>query len=143
MSSKTIQIYRNDEREIIPSKAYKSDTGYDLTAIDVFKQFDSGVVLFRTGLIVIPPKGYYIEILPRSSISKTGWMLANSVGVIDNSYRGELYIAAIKINKSSPDLKPPFCKFQIVLRKLEETNIVEVKSVENTLRGSGGFGSTG
>ena len=138
-----IQIYRNDKRAVIPTKAHNSDTGYDLTAIDVFKKFDSGVVLFRTGLVVIPPEGYYIEILPRSSISKTGWMLANSVGVIDNSYRGELYIAAIKINKELPDLEPPFCKFQIVLRKLEKSSIVEVKDFNTTLRGSGGFGSTG
>jgi dUTP pyrophosphatase len=128
---------------VTPTKAYPSDVGYDLTAIDVFKKLSQQTTLYETGLIVTPPEGYYVEILPRSSISKTGYVISNSVGIIDPSYTGSLKIAVTKVDDSFPDLTLPFCKFQLVLRKLYEAELVEVGSVRETERGDGGFGSTG
>ena len=138
----TIKCVVNHSDAIFPTKAHPSDIGYDLTAISVFKKVSDSVTLFDTGLCVCPPSGYYTEILPRSSISKTGYMLANSVGVIDPGFLGNLLIALIKVDKSAPDLELPFTRCQLVLRKAEVSEMIEVKSLDDTERGSGGFGST-
>jgi dUTP pyrophosphatase len=132
-----------DPRAKIPTRATPRDIGLDLVAIDIAKTLPNGVVLFDTGLAVSPPDGYYLEILPRSSISKTGWMLANSVGTIDPEYTGNLMIALVRVVPSAPDLVPPFCCCQLVLRKAEYAGVRVVDSLASTVRGDGGFGSTG
>jgi dUTP pyrophosphatase len=137
-----INFIKTNCKAVSPRKAYTSDIGYDLTAIEVFKVVNSKTTLYSTGIIVIPPDGYYTEILPRSSISKTGYMLSNSVGVIDPSYTGELLIALTKVIDDAPDLEIPFVRCQLILRKAEVSNIVEVENIKQTTRGSGGFGST-
>lgn len=137
-----LKIVQTDPRAIIPTRAYPTDIGYDLTAIDVFKVLSDQTIIYETGIVVQPPLGYYIEILPRSSITKTGYMLANSVGIIDPSYSGSLKIAVRKIDNSFPDFELPFCKFQIIMRKAEYFDIQVVETVDETERGDGGFGST-
>ena len=138
-----IKCVRNHKDAILPSRAYDTDVGYDLTAIRKYKVFDNGVTLYDTGLVISPPAGYYIEIVPRSSISKTGYMLANSVGTIDPGYTGNLYIALVKVVPDAPELQLPFTKCQFVLHKVYHGDIKEVDNIHSTDRGGGGFGSTG
>jgi dUTP pyrophosphatase len=137
-----IRFVLDDNRAVVPTKAHPSDIGYDLTAIDVFKIISEKIIMFETGIRVCPPDGYYIEILPRSSMSKTGYMLANSVGIIDPSYTGTLKIALIKVDEDSDDIELPFTKCQLVLRKAEYVGMLQVEEIENTSRGDGGFGSS-
>jgi len=138
-----INCVRRYKEAILPSRAHETDVGYDLTAISKHKVLQNGVILYDTGLSITPPPGFYIEIVPRSSISKTGYMLANSVGTIDPDYTGNLYIALVKIVPGSPEIPLPFTKCQFVLRKAYYGMIKEVDSLDSTDRGSGGFGSTG
>lgn len=142
MNEKCIKFVMDDENAIVPTKAHPSDIGYDLTAIGIFKQISNKITLFETGIRVSPPSGYYIEILPRSSMSKTGYMLANSVGIIDPQYTGTLKIALIKIDDDLPDIELPFTRCQLILRKAEYANMEQVDTIENTIRGDGGFGSS-
>ena len=142
MNKKCIKFVMDDENAVVPTKAHPSDIGYDLTAIGIFKQISNKITLFETGIRVSPPSGYYIEILPRSSMSKTGYMLANSVGIIDPQYTGTLKIALIKIDDDLPDIKLPFTRCQLILRKAEYANMELVDTIENTIRGDGGFGSS-
>jgi dUTP pyrophosphatase len=137
-----LKVVRKDDNAIIPSRAHPSDIGLDLTAIKKHKVLENGAIMYDTGIAVSPPNGYYIEILPRSSMSKTGWMLANSVGTVDPNYTGNLYIALNRINNDTPEIELPFCKCQLVLRKAEYCTIKEVYNLEETDRGDGGFGST-
>lgn len=139
---KIIQCVITDERAVVPTKAHDSDIGYDLTAIDIFKHISRRITLFETGIAVSPPNGYYMEIVPRSSMSKTGYMLANSIGTIDPEYTGTLKIALIKIDDDLPDIKLPFTTCQLVLRKAEYSNIAQIEKLKETVRGDGGFGST-
>jgi dUTP pyrophosphatase len=127
---------------IAPTKAHPLDIGYDLTAISVYKKISQKITLFETGIKVCPPEGYYLEILPRSSITKTGYMLANSVGTIDPTYTGTLKIALVKVDYNLPDITLPFTKCQLVLRKAEQADMLQVFGLEETVRGEGGFGST-
>ena len=138
-----LYIQLKNSSAVIPSRAHKTDIGYDLTAIRNHKVWQVGLFLYDTGIAVAPPQGFYLEILPRSSLSKTGYMLANSVGTIDPDYRGNLFIALNKVNPSAPDLKLPFCKCQLVLRHAISADVKVVENLDSTERGSGSFGSTG
>ncbi len=138
-----LQVVKTHENAIMPSRAHPLDIGLDLTAIKKHKTLPHGIIMYDTGIAVKPPEGYYIEILPRSSISKTGWMLANSVGTVDPNYTGNLYIALAPVHPDVPEIELPFCKCQLVVRKAEYLDITEVSSLDDTDRGSGGFGSTG
>lgn len=125
-----------------PTRAHGSDTGFDLTIIDVMKTFGN-VTLYTTGVKVKPGSGFYFDLVPRSSISKLGYMMANSIGIIDQSYTGEILVALVKIDDKASDIKLP-CKIaQLVPRPWMNSKGVKVSSFEETQRGSGGFGSTG
>ncbi len=141
-----IRFVKLDERAVTPTKGTAYSIGYDLTVIDISEKsdkFPENTTLYRTGLAIEPPEGYYTEIVPRSSISKTGYFMANSIGIIDEDYRGELLIAVTKHSPEMPDLELPFRKFQLILKKAEYYNMCEVKTLSNTERDNGGFGSTG
>jgi len=125
-----------------PSKAAASDSGFDLTLIE--QQGRHGeVVFYRTGIKVQPAFGWYFDLVPRSSISKSGYVLANSVGVIDRAYTGEILVPLIKLDPNAPDLALPARIVQIIPRPIIAAEIVEVDDFDTTLRGDGGFGSTG
>lgn len=128
---------------VIPCKTRESDVGYDLTIVEVYKQVNSAVTLYRTGVKIQVDSGYYAEVLPRSSIIKTGYMLANSVGIIDNPYNGEIFIALAKIAPEVEPIELPFRGFQLIFRKQKHVQINMVNDLKETLRGTGGFGSTG
>ena len=138
-----IKCVKRHKDAILPSRAHQTDVGYDLTAIRKHKVLENGAILYDTGIAVKPPSGFYIEIVPRSSISKTGYMLANSVGTIDPDYTGNLYIALVKVTPTAPELRLPFTKCQFVLRKAYYGVVEEVDHLCSTERGAGGFGSTG
>jgi deoxyuridine 5'-triphosphate nucleotidohydrolase len=136
-----------------PSKSRSSDSGFDLTAIRIVKEVRNielnsdipagKVVLYGTGIAVAPPHGWYFDLVPRSSVIKTGYLLANNVGVIDQAYRGEIMIALYKYDPSAPDLELPCRIAQIIPRPIMHMEAVEVKELISTERGEGGFGSSG
>ena len=125
-----------------PSKARASDSGYDITILGVHKRVGD-VTFYSTGIKVTPAYGYYFDMVPRSSISKTGYMLANSVGIIDRTYVGEVIVPLRKIDQTAPDLELPCRMVQIVPRHIINVEFQLVDSLEDTTRKEGGFGSTG
>lgn len=138
----TCLFKKEDEHAIIPYKTMFSDVGYDLTIIRIEKKYTPTTTLYDTGISVNIPFGYYAEIVPRSSLSKTGYMLANNVGIIDNSYRGRLYIPLIKVCAESPELTLPVTCCQLIFKKQEFVFMEETDAMDATTRGGGGFGST-
>ena len=130
------------EDAVIPQKAHRTDTGYDLWILDKYKELDNGVVMYSTGLQIEPPYGLYFEIVPRSSIIKSGYIQANSIGVVDSGYRGELFVPLYKLDKDSPDLELPKKIGQLVLREIITCEFVEADELHKSHRGEGGFGST-
>lgn len=137
-----VLFVKHDPQAVVPTKATPYAVGYDLTAISVYKKLTDKTTLYDTGIKVQPPEGYYTEILPRSSMSKTGYCLSNSVGTIDSDYRGTLLIALTRIDEGFPELTLPFTRCQLVLRQHEDYNLRQVSTLENTVREDGGFGST-
>lgn len=137
------QVKKTDPAAVMPFKGRFSDAGYDLTIIKPVKRFNQYTTLYDTGIQLHLPHGLYAEVVPRSSLSKSGYMLANSIGIIDNSYTGNIYIALTKIDENSPDLELPFRCCQLIFRKQVYVDIVETTSDHPTNRGAQGFGSSG
>jgi dUTP pyrophosphatase len=138
------KIFKNDTNAVIPSKVRESDAGYDLTIIKKVKDLNETTVLYDTGISIVLPPCYYAEIVPRSSLSKSGYMLANSIGIIDTGYRGNLFIALTKTDFHSPDLQLPFRCCQLIFKRQVFMNMTITNKTDNekTNRSDGGFGST-
>jgi deoxyuridine 5'-triphosphate nucleotidohydrolase len=133
---------RTDRAAVPPQKVRVSDSGYDLTIIKLVKS--QGLMqLFDTGIKVQPDFGWYFDVVPRSSLSKTGYVLANSVGVIDRTYTGSILIALLKVDPEAPELALPIKVAQLIPRPIVHMQVVEVEELDDTERGGGGFGSTG
>jgi len=136
---------RTEENAVVPIKANWSDVGYDLSIIKKVKDFNSKTALYDTGIKILLEFGYYAEIVPRSSISKSGYILSNNIGIIDNSYRGNLLIALTKIADDAIEIEYPFKCCQLIFKKQIYVNMKEVPNsdFESTKRNEGGFGSSG
>lgn len=128
---------------LIPKKATPYSAGYDIGIRDWF--YDQKNKLFKcyTGIYIEPPIGFYCTLHERSSLYKYGFKLQNSVGVIDQDYRGEI-IALISRNDNidtlNLDLQKPY--FQLIFHRHYNPHMIEVNDVNETKRGNGGFGST-
>ena len=127
---------------VAPTKAHHEDSGFDLTLVKKVKTVNK-VEYYDTGISVEPPSGYYFEVYSRSSICKSGYMLANNVGIIDQNYRGSILAALIKIDPNAPDLELPCKLLQMIPRQFIHLDPVCVVELSDTDRGDGGFGSTG
>lgn len=101
-------------------------------------------MLIPTGIKIELPHGYEAQIRPRSGMAiKHGITMINSPGTIDEDYRGEVKIAVVNISNTAYTIEPGERIAQMVIAKVEQPEIVPVVSVSETLRGAGGFGSTG
>ncbi len=91
MKNKSLKIKCHYEDMPVPSQAHKTDSGVDLTLMDILKKRDN-VFFFDMGVSIEPPQGFYTELVPRSSIYKYDFIMANSIGIIDSEYRGIIYM---------------------------------------------------
>ena len=124
---------------IIPHYAKKGDAGLDLIATSCKNCAE--FIEFGTGLAVEIEEGNVGLLFPRSSISKTGHRLLNSVGVIDSGYRGEIKVRMSWTNQNPYKIGDKIA--QLVLMELPQVLIQQAEDLEESERGSGGFGSTG
>ena len=100
--------------------------------------------LIPTGLFIELPEGYEAQLRPRSGMAfKHGISLPNTPATIDSDYRGEIKIALINLSKEDFVVKSGERIAQMVIAKHERANLVEVEVLTDTVRGEGGFGSTG
>ena len=142
--SSSIQFKSHSDDAIIPFRAGENEVGFDLTIISKVKDISSNTAMYDSFISVQPPDGIYFEIVPRSSLSKTGYILTNSIGIIDPTYRGTIKVVLTKINPEAPDIELPNKRFQLIPRTFISNvfQVTEVRDLSNTSRGSGGFGST-
>ena len=100
--------------------------------------------LVPTGLFIELPQGYEAQIRPRSGLAaKRGLTLLNSPGTIDSDYRGEIKCILVNLSNQAQTIEPGERIAQMVIAKFEQIEWQAVESLEDTNRGSGGFGSTG
>ena len=103
----------------------------------------SDLTMYHTGIAVEIPAGYVGLLFPRSSCYKLNLSLANSVGVIDSDYRGEICFVYRELNNESGDYGEGDRIGQLVIVPCPAVVFVEAEELSETSRGIGGFGSTG
>jgi len=135
-------LFSLEEGALPPFKKRVSDSGFDLHLIKLLKK-EGNLYFFDTGVRVAPPAGFYFDLVPRSSIFKSGFVLANSVGIIDMTYRGTIKVPLVKVDPSKPDPELPWRAVQLIPRRFYPLEPKQVASLNRTERGEGGFGSTG
>lgn len=138
-----VKVKKLSEQAVIPKYSKPGDAGLDLTATS--KSEEAKNVVYGTGLAVEIPDGYVGLLFPRSSLSNYDLSLCNSVGVIDSGYRGEIMF---KFKRT--DLMAFAKEYQVgerigqlVIIPYPKVNLVEVKDLNDSIRGAGGYGSTG
>ena len=140
-----IKIKLLDKSLPVPAYAHKTDAGIDLySAIDcVLKPYDRKLI--PSGIKLAIPEGYAGFVQPRSGLAiKNGISLVNSPGLIDSGYRGEICIIMINLDKEIDfTIKKGDKICQLVIKKVEQANLIEVEDLDDSDRGEGGFGSTG
>ena len=133
-----VKIKKLHENAVIPQYAKKGDAGMDMTAVEAFESDNH--ITYRTGLSIEIPQGYVGMLFPRSSVYKKGQILANSVGIIDSGYRGEIMF---KFTKSTNQYAIGDRIGQIIILPYPQIKFEEVEDLSKTSRGLDGFGSTG
>ena len=152
-----VPVKRLHKDAVIPSYAHSGDGGMDLTSISVNRT--GSFIEHGTGLAVAIPRGYVGLLFPRSSISKKDLSLANAVGIIDQSFRGEIKLrfknaivfSELEIEELGNEiLDQGYDEYnvgdkigQIMIIPRPEVMFEEVDDLSDTERGGGGFGSTG
>lgn len=131
---------------MIPKYESSGASGLDISALTeeniLIKPKEKAII--PTGLACSVPKNYEIQIRPRSGLAaKNNLTVLNSPGTIDSDYRGELKIILINLGNDNFEVKNGMRVAQMVVCPVEIAEIEEVKSLEGTDRGKGGFGSTG
>lgn len=128
----------------IPIYATAGSNAMDIVAVSkkIIDKGNFGYVEYGTGLAFEVPEGYGLFLLPRSSISKTGLILANSVGLVDSDYRGEVSFRFKHISGTS-DYNIGDRIGQLLILETPKIEFEEVQELSETERGTGGYGSTG
>jgi dUTP pyrophosphatase len=141
----TLPFSRLREGARPPARAHDSDAGYDLHAAEPARIEPGGRASVGTGIAFAIPDGQAGLVLPRSGLAaRHGIALVNSPGLIDPGYRGEVRVLLLNTDASEPfDVSPGDRIAQLVLVRFETLPLEEVGSLEGTVRGAGGLGSTG
>ncbi|MBW1857699.1 MAG: dUTP diphosphatase [Deltaproteobacteria bacterium] len=148
MDTIVVKFKRLDNNADLPLPSYQSDgsSGLDLCAAvsnDLTLQ-PGDIKLIPTGLSISLPEGYEAQIRSRSGLAlRYGLGLVNAPGTIDADYRGEIGIIAINWGKKPVTIKRGERIAQMVIHRVSRAIVKEVKELDTTQRGKGGFGHSG
>ena len=141
-----ILIKRLSKEVPLPKYETSGSSGMDLAAnIETNINIDPGkTAIVPTGLSISIPKGFEVQIRPRSGLAaKQKISVLNTPGTIDSDYRGEIKVILINLSDKSFIIQKGLRIAQMVLCPIVKAELKEVETLGNTERGSGGFGSTG
>ena len=141
-----ILIKKLSKSVILPKYETEGSSGLDLAANinEQIKILPGKSEIIPTGLAVAIPKNFEIQIRPRSGLAaKSQVSVLNTPGTIDADYRGEIKVILINLSDKSFTVEKGLRIAQMVLCPVIKAKLKEVESLEDTKRGSGGFGSTG
>ncbi len=142
-----VKVQKKREGTIIPQRATEGAAGMDLYAcIDEDITIKAGKsALVATGVAIeLPSKEMAAFVFARSGLAtKFGIALSNSVGVVDSDYRGEIYVSLRNFSGQDYTVKQNERIAQMIIMPVLPVSFCEVENLESTVRGDGGFGSTG
>ena len=137
-----LKVRKTKKESILPSYAHDGDAGMDLYTTDYCTLGPGERVLLGTGIVMEIPSGYVGLIWDKSGLSNN-FGLKILGGVVDAGYRGEVKVGIINLGKKSYSIKTGDRIAQMLIQKIGQLNIIEVKNITKTQREKGGFGSTG
>ena len=150
MSDIHVRLVRLAHGKDLPLPSYQSEhaAGFDLVAAvpsaNPVTIAPGARALVPTGLAIALPEGYEAQVRPRSGLAaRHGLTILNSPGTIDADYRGEIQVVLANLGSESFAVSRGMRIAQLVIAPVVRAHIVEVESLDQTSRGSGGFGSTG
>ena len=141
-----IAVKKLDERAVLPTYGSEFAAGADLYAVldEELTIAPNQTKLIKTGLAMEIPEGYAGFIYARSGLaSKRGLAPANKVGVVDADYRGEVMVALHNHSDCPQSVLPGERIAQLVVAPFLKAEFVQAEELVDTVRGAGGFGSTG
>ena len=136
-----LKVKKLNDLAILPTKGSPKSAGYDLYSIEDYTLRPMERKLFKTGLSISIPSEMYGRIAPRSGLAfKDGIDVLS--GVIDEDYRGEVGVILINFGTTEKQFKVGDRIAQIIFEFYNDIEVIEVKNLDETIRGLGGFGST-
>lgn len=128
----------------LPTRAHPTDAGLDLYARNMLIDWDNRIVTYYTGVHVAISEGRFGDIRPRSSIYKTNLLMCNAPGTVDSAYRGEILVKFRMLSEDTEKMYGIGDRIaQLLILPCALLTPVQVKELDTTDRGAGGFGSTG
>ena len=140
-----LRVQRLDPAARLPVRAHEDDAGYDLHALEAATLAPGQRAMVRTGIAVELPAGHAGLVLARSGLAaRHGIALVNAPGLIDAGYRGELRVLLLNTDRDAAfEVAPGDRIAQLVVVAVAAPEVVEAGALAATLRGEGGFGSSG
>ena len=136
-----VKFKRLNDNGFTPAKGHPTDAGCDLVATSCSLDSDGNVV-YGTGLAIEIPAGHMGLLFPRSSNAKQNLLLCNSVGVIDSDYRGEVMLKFKPVGgEKRYNIGDRVA--QLIIMPYPNVEFEETDELSATIRGAGGYGSTG
>ncbi len=141
----SLRVARLDARARLPTRAHPGDAGVDLHALEATVLAPGERALIPTGIAVEIASGHAGLVLPRSGLAaRHGISVVNAPGLIDADYRGELRVLLLNTDREQPFALAAGDRIaQLVIVAVSLPQVVEVSGLTETLRGAGGFGSSG
>ena len=128
----------------LPAYATAGAAGMDVVSAEDVTLPSMGRHAVATGLALAIPEGFEVQVRPRSGLAlKHGISLPNTPGTIDSDYRGELKIILINLRAEAFEIKRGDRIAQLIIAPVQLGQMIEVAELDETVRGVGGFGSTG
>jgi dUTP pyrophosphatase len=141
----TLRFRRLSEAARPPAQAHEGDAGYDLHAAEEVTIGPGERASVGTGIAIAIPAGQAGLVVPRSGIAaRHGISVVNAPGLIDSGYRGEVRVLLLNTDSTEPfEVTPGDRIAQLLLVTVETPELEELSELDETVRGTGGFGSTG
>jgi dUTP pyrophosphatase len=140
-----LRLRRLHPDAVLPARAHPGDAGLDLHAVEAAALAPGARASIPTGIAVAIPEGQAGLVLPRSGLAaRSGIALVNAPGLIDAGYRGELRVLLLNTDRETPcEIAKGDRIAQLVLIRVELPETEEVDVLPDSVRGAGGFGSSG
>jgi dUTP pyrophosphatase len=140
----SLRIKKLDPEITLPDYAHDGDAGLDLCSAEDVDLEPGERAVVSTGFAMALPEGYAAFVQPRSGLAaRHGISVVNTPGLIDCHYRGEVKIILINLGREAFEIKRGDRIAQMVIQRVESVRVEVVDELDDTARGSGGFGSTG
>ncbi len=140
----TVKFLKTDPSATLPSYAHPGDAGMDLCSVEDLLIPAGGRRLVRTGLSMMLPPGHEAQVRSRSGLAlKRGVAVLNSPGTIDEGYRGEIGVILANFGEEPFEVRRGDRIAQMVIAPCVRAEVEQVRELDSSERGSGGFGSTG